>query len=103
VIRPERGRCSRCLATMASRSGCLPKGPQSLLLREGLRFLPPLRLPGLPPPNPRRSLPASSLDWPDACDAGLVATKGNGLELWVWGITVTDLKYSLLHCRRLRW
>ena len=54
--RPERGRCSRCRATMASRSGCLPSGPQSALLRAGLRLPPPLRLRPFeapPLPNPR--------------------------------------------------
>ena len=42
-------------ATIASRSGCLPSGPQSALLRAGLGLLSPLRLRLLlapPPPKP---------------------------------------------------
>ena len=53
--RPQRGRCRRWRLTIASRSGSLPKGPQSALPRAGLPLPPALRfLPtaALPLPNP---------------------------------------------------
>ena len=62
LSRPQRGRCRRWRATIASRSGCFPKGPQSALLRAGLRLPPALRfLPFVAPPLPNPFVAAGSV------------------------------------------